>query len=131
MPARGSGPSVNHLVLTVRDIEKSHKFYTEVLGFEKHGELDANNPLAGSKMWFYRGHPESHHDLALVQVRDPKGAGAAPEGWGGFFPETQVGINHVAIGYPTRDEWLERLKTIQGQGVKFVIRGNNGMTHSA
>ncbi len=40
MPAtRPSHPSVNHLVLQVRDIEASHRFYTEVLGFEQCGTL--------------------------------------------------------------------------------------------
>lgn len=119
------GPSVNHLVLTVRDIEASHRFYTEVLGFTRNGEL--TGPLAGSTMWFYQGHPDSHHDIALVQG---KGALEPVEPWGGFFPEAKVGLNHVAIGYPTREEWLARIKHIQDIGVKFIIRGNHGMTHS-
>ncbi len=29
------GPRVGHLVLTVRDIQASHRFYTEVLSFEQ------------------------------------------------------------------------------------------------
>lgn len=123
-----SGPSVNHLVLTVRDIEASHRFYTEKLGFEQCGEL--SGPLAGSQMWFYRGHPSGHHDLALVQVKDPAGVPEA-QPWQGFFPDHAVGINHVAIGYPTREEWLARLQHLRDQGVEFIIRGNHGMTHSA
>jgi catechol 2,3-dioxygenase len=123
-----TGPSVNHLVLTVRDLEASHRFYTEQIGFEKCGEL--SGPLAGSDMWFYRGHPSSHHDFALVQVKDRAGVPAAGP-WEGFFPERAVGLNHIAIGYPSRAEWLERLKTIKANGVEFVIRGNHGMTHSA
>ena len=43
----------------------------------------------------------------------------------------KVGINHFAVGYPTREEWLARIKHITDKGVKFVIRGNHGMTHSA
>jgi catechol-2,3-dioxygenase len=34
---RPSRPSVNHLVLAVRDIEASHRFYCDVLGFEQCG----------------------------------------------------------------------------------------------
>jgi catechol 2,3-dioxygenase len=125
---RPSGPSVNHLVLTVRDLAAADRFYTEQLGFEKCGEL--TGPLAASEMWFYRGHTSSHHDFALVQVKDP--AGVAPaRPWEGFFPEHAVGINHIAIGYPTREEWLARLKQLQDNGVQFIIRGNHGMTHSA
>lgn len=125
---RPSGPSVNHLVLTVRDLRASHAFYTEQLGFEKCGEL--SGPMAGSEMWFYRGHESSHHDFALVQVKDPAGVPAAGP-WQGFFPEHAVGINHVAIGYPTREEWLGRIRHLRDNGVEFVIRGNHGMTHSA
>ena len=49
----------------------------------------------------------------------------------GFFPERAVGINHVAIGYPTREEWLARIRHLRDNGVEFAIRGNHGMTHSA
>lgn len=67
------GASVNHLVLNVRDIEVSHRFYTEVLGFEQCGELTHT-----MTMRFYRGDPSHHHDLALVQVVDPAGDGPGP-----------------------------------------------------
>jgi catechol-2,3-dioxygenase len=126
--ARTKGPSVNHLVLTVRDIETSHRFYTEALGFEQCGELKGE--LAQSKMWFYRGSPEVHHDFALVEAKDPAGIAPATP-WQGFFPDHATGINHVAIGYPTREEWLERLRIIRSLGIDFLIRVNHGMTHSA
>lgn len=128
--SRPYGPSVNHLVLTVRDIEASHKFYTEVLGFERHGMLgrETLDMVGGTKMYFYQGHPDAHHDIALVQS---KGDIAPAEVWGGFFPDGKVGINHFAVGYPTREEWLNRIKHIADLGVKFIIRGNHGMTHSA
>jgi len=128
--ARQYGPSVNHLVLTVRDIEASHKFYTEVLGFERHGMLESEtlDMVGGTKMYFYQGHPDAHHDIALVQA---KGEIEPAEVWGGFFPTGKVGINHFAVGYPTRDEWLNRLRHITEMGVRFILRGNHGMTHSA
>ena len=126
--AAPSGPSLNHLVLTVRDLRASHDFYTERLGFEKCGEL--LDVAAGSAMWFYRGHPTRHHDFALVQAKDPAGCPPATR-WAGFFPEHAIGVNHIAIGYPSRDEWLERLKILTSSGVEFLVRGNHGMTHSA
>ena len=43
-----AGASVNHLVLNVRDIEVSHRFYTELLGFEQCGELDAHDDTCAS-----------------------------------------------------------------------------------
>ena len=66
---------VNHLVLNVRDIEESHRFWTEVVGFHQVGQLtptkDRPNP---PKMRFYSGVREDgtshHHDVALVENRD-------------------------------------------------------------
>ena len=57
------GASVNHLVLNVRDIEVSHRFYTELLGFEQCGDLSHT-----MTMRFYRGDSSHHHDLALDLV---------------------------------------------------------------
>ena len=65
---------INHLVLNVRDIEESHKFWTEILGFKQVGELkrtpDRPNP---PKMRFYSGEKDGlshHHDVALVENKD-------------------------------------------------------------
>ena len=122
------GPHVNHVVLTVRDIEASHRFYTELLGFERCGVYKGDScPTA---MWFYRGSPESHHDFALIETVG--GADMPPaEEWTGFFPERTSGLNHLAIGYGSRDEWMDRIRHLQAAGVPFVLRGNHGMTHSA
>ena len=85
------GARINHLVLNVRDIEASHRFYTEVLGFEQCGDLTHT-----MTMRFYRGDASRHHDLALAQVADPA-----------TLPNPTVddeareaGVNHIAIGYP-------------------------------
>ena len=121
---RPSKPSVNHLVLQVRDIEASHRFYTEVLGFTQCGKLRA--PVAD--MRFYRGQDDHHHDLALVQIPNPEAAGPVPT-WK-MFTE-RPGLAHVALAYGTRDEWLAQLQHMHAVGVTPVIRGNHGMTHSA
>ena len=44
--------------------------------------------------------------------------------------ENKLGINHFAICYPTREEFLERLERAKELGVEFRQRGNHGMTHS-
>ena len=120
-----SGPFINHLVLTVRDLQASADFYTDKVGFEKCGEL---RPGMGTEMYFFRGHESSHHDLALVQVKDPA---SAPPVAPSSFEHAPVGLNHIAIGYPSREEWLERIKILQDKGVEFKVRGNHGITHSA
>jgi catechol-2,3-dioxygenase len=122
-----SGPVVQHLVLRVRDLEKSHVFYTEILGFEKCAALDPNRyPW---KMNFYRGSAERHHDLALAELTDPASAPEPETPWQ-MFGRTP-GIDHIAIKYPDRDAWLKQIEWIKSQGVEFLVRGNHGMTHSA
>ena len=124
---RPSKPTVNHLVLQVRDIEASHRFYTEVIGFEQCGKLDS--PAAPNvDMRFYRGPSDHHHDLALVQIPDPEAAGPVPD-WG--MITNRPGLAHVALAYGSRDEWLAQLEHMQAVGVVPAIRGNHGMTHSA
>jgi catechol 2,3-dioxygenase len=118
-----SGPHINHLVLNVRDIEASHRFYTEMLGFEQCGELTHT-----MTMRFYRGSDDTHHDLALVQVEDPATLPPVPD-WS--MAPLDVGVNHIAIGYPDRESWLERIRHLKDKGVEFKVRGNHGMTHSA
>ena len=65
------GASINHLVLNVRDIEASHRFYTELIGFEQCGDLTHT-----MTMRFYRGDSSRHHDFALVQVDESRRTGS-------------------------------------------------------
>ncbi len=121
---RESGPAFQHLALMVRDIEASHRFYTEALGFEQCASIDR----PGVDFRFYRGAPDRHHDFALVQTPDPSAFPAADTKWN--MLDNRVGINHIAICYPTREEFLTRLRVLKEQGVEFRQRGNHGMTHS-
>src|SRR5207244_12177938 len=69
-PAEAMTPSgVNHLVINVRDIEESHRFWTEILGFKQVGV--SRRP--GRKMRFYSGDhggQMNHHDIALCENPD-------------------------------------------------------------
>jgi catechol-2,3-dioxygenase len=127
-PTRPSaGPVVQHLVLRVRDIEKSHLFYTEILGFERCASLDPNKfPWT---MYFYRGSEEHHHDLALAQVDFPENAAPPEVPWRMFGRDP--GIDHIAIKYPDRESWMSQIAWMKSQDVEFLVRGNHGMTHSA
>ncbi len=113
---------VNHLVLNVRDLEASHRFYTEVLGYQQVGELGEALPLT---MRFYSTHGK-HHDIALIEQKEPE---EGPADW--HFMGTQGRINHIAIAYPDRESFLGQLRHLQACGVDFKARGNHGMTHSA
>ena len=72
---------VNHIVLNVRDLEESHRFWTEVVGFHQVGELKptAQRPNP-PKMRFYSGDHDGkyhHHDVAPSSDRS---GGRSPRG---------------------------------------------------
>jgi catechol-2,3-dioxygenase len=122
---RPSRPGISHLVLQVRDIEASHSFYTDMLGFEYVSSLDKN--VAPYDMRFYRG-ASGHHDVALIHTPDPdEELPVLP--WDMFTK--RPGIGHIALAYGTREAWLNQIEHLQAHGVEFLVRGDHGMTHSA
>ena len=129
VPTRAMRPSgINHLVLNVRDMDESHAFWTEILGFRQVGELKPRPEFPGVKMRFYsgeRGGVVNHHDVALVENRDlPE----PPKDWGLFGMPSA--INHIAVTMPDRETWLKQLEFMQARGIKFNMRIEHGMTHS-
>jgi catechol-2,3-dioxygenase len=116
--------AVNHLVLNVSDMERSHDFWTRIIGFRQVGEIDRK----GLHMRFYQGAAGNHHDLALSQVMGEP-AGGPGEPWR-MAPAKQTGLNHVAIKWADREAWLRQVAWMQSQGVPFHYRMEHGMTHS-
>jgi catechol 2,3-dioxygenase len=114
-------------VINVRDIDESHKFWTEMLGFTQVGELmgrPGGAPARGT-MRFYSGDHGggrmNHHDIALVET--PTLPPAAPDA-------APTAISHIAISLPDREAWLRQLAYLQSKGVPFDRRVEHGMTHS-
>jgi len=77
---------IGHVVLKVRDLDRSLAFYRDLLGFQISGEMS-------NVMIFLTATGENHHDLALLRVGDQ-----APSP----LP-TAVGLYHVAIQLPDMD----------------------------
>ena len=121
VPALG----VNHLVLNVRDIEASHKFYTEGLGWKQIGALSPEFPM---EMRFYQCRPGSHHDVALVQMANPQEAPPVKK-WELAGGASTNAVNHFAVAY-RKEDFLKQLEYMKAHGVEFAIRGEHGMTHS-
>src|SRR4051794_35096046 len=67
--------ALNHVVLNVRDIEESHRFWTELIGFRHVGTAQPrpDRPVAPNMRFYscdHGGGRLSHHDLALVENND-------------------------------------------------------------
>ncbi len=85
---------IGHVVLHVHDIERSTKFYTEVLGFKISDVYSGDGMLPGGAV-FMRVNAD-HHGIALFQAHGS--------------PEPGRGMNHVAFELSTLDE-LVRFRT--------------------
>jgi catechol 2,3-dioxygenase len=117
---------ISHIVLNVRDLEQSHRFYTELLGFRQTGEWRPRTEPK-RRMRFYSGSHNgrtNHHDLALVEMPGLP----APSAW--KMDTSLNAINHIAVRLPGREAWLAQLAFLRAQGVEFRSRVNHGMAHS-
>jgi catechol 2,3-dioxygenase len=106
---------LNHVVLNVRDIAKSHCFWTDLLGFRQVAAQDGRHAMR-----FYSGERDGklrHHDIALVQ--------APPD-----LSLNPPALHHVAVEYPTREAWEKQIAFLKARGVALYRRVERGVTHS-
>jgi catechol 2,3-dioxygenase len=106
---------LGHLVLYVRDLERSRHFYRTVLGWHEVIE----SPMPGAAL-FSSG--RTHHELLLLEV----GPGAAP------IPEgRRVGMYHFGLKIgETDDEIRDALGALIDAGVEIVGTADHTVTHS-
>jgi catechol 2,3-dioxygenase len=120
-PVRPQG--LNHLVLNVRDMNESHRFWTELLGFRQVGTSRRPDPSGKPPMRFYSGERDGrlrHHDIALVE-------GSVPPASPAVQPQA---LNHVAVEYPTQEAWQKQIAFLTARGVTLHRRVERGVTHS-
>lgn len=103
---------LGHIVLRVRNLERSKRFYTDVLGLRQTGELP------GIMAFFSTRGNEDSHDLALMQM-GPN----APD------PDQQaVGLYHFAYQVGDEQALADAYRTLRAEGVPIVGTADHGVS---
>jgi catechol 2,3-dioxygenase len=109
---------LGHLVLYVRDVERSAAFYRDVLGWREVLGPGSGAPFPAAM--FSSG--RTHHELLLIEVGE--GAQPVPQG-------RRIGMYHFGLKVgDTDDELRAVLATLQSAGVTIVGASDHGITHS-
>jgi catechol 2,3-dioxygenase-like lactoylglutathione lyase family enzyme len=99
---------IGHVVLSVSDIERSGKFWTEIMGFNF---SDRNE----NGMVFYRNATD-HHTIALIQAKEKNGLPKRGE----------VGFDHMAFEVASVSELFRVRDFLRAKGVEIFYEGRRG-----
>jgi catechol 2,3-dioxygenase len=109
---------LGHAVLYVRDLERSRRFYGEILGLPEIA-LPGGGPFPGAAA-FSGG--RTHHELLLIEVGPA--AASPPAG-------RRTGLYHLGFKIGTTDDELrEAWRELEAAGVTIVGASDHTVTHS-
>jgi catechol 2,3-dioxygenase len=105
---------LGHIVLYVRNLEASRRFYGQVLGWREVSQLGEMGAMFSSG--------RTHHELLLLEV-GPQ-AQPIPQG-------RRVGLYHFGLKIgETDDELRSAIERLQEEGVTIVGTADHTVTHS-
>jgi catechol 2,3-dioxygenase len=102
--------AVDHVNLYVRNAQRSHEWYTDVLGLHTQ-DIFYHQGSARVRAAFLACNPDHAHDIALFDVGDDA-AGPA---------RGQVGLNHVAWRMSSLGALEEMYHRLTGKGIPFRV----------
>ena len=102
--------SLDHVNIFVRNPERSHRWYTEVLGLHTQ-DIFLHPGTDRMRAAFLACDPDHAHDVALFDVGDDA---PGPE-------KGHVGLNHVAWRMETLDDLKEMYQRLQDKGVPVRV----------
>jgi catechol 2,3-dioxygenase len=112
---------LGHIVLYVRDIERSSRFYREVLGWRQVFPAPDQQGVAPMAM-FSAPSGRTHHELLLIEV----GPDAATQP-----PGRRVGLYHFGLKIGDSDNELQAaLSKLQEAGTPILGMSDHTVTHS-
>ena len=111
---------LGHLVLYVRNLERSAAFYRDVLGWRQLAPTDGSIGFPAAA--FSAPSNRTHHELLLIEVGDDAAAAA---------PGPHVGLYHFGLKIgDTDDELRDALRAVQEAGATVVGASDHTVTHS-
>ncbi|HEX4209284.1 MAG TPA: VOC family protein [Candidatus Binataceae bacterium] len=105
---------IGHVVIKVRNLERSRKFYAELLG------LQLMHEMPQIKMAFLASNGRDHHEIGLVEVGD-----AAPPPQKG-----ETGLLHIAFRLRDEDHLKAAFRELKENNVEIVSTVDHGITKS-
>jgi catechol 2,3-dioxygenase len=105
---------IGHVVLKVRDLERTKKFYAEVMG------LEVMKVEPSIKMAFFASNGRDHHEIAAIEID-------------GNIPDSQargVGLSHLAFRLRDEAHLRAAYTDLKEHEVKIISAVNHGVTKS-
>jgi catechol 2,3-dioxygenase len=105
---------IGHVVLKVRDLERTKKFYADVMG------LEVMKVEPSIKMAFFASNGRDHHEIAAIEI----------DGKATDSQANAVGLSHIAFRLRDEAHLRAAYADLKGHGVKIISGVNHGVTKS-